>query len=401
MKFRIHMYPHAGCGNRGCEAIVKSTVSLLQGQEIYLYSHGVKQDQTAGIPQMGVKLVEVGLRPVSIKRVLSAFHSRVLHDKLYHVEQSFPPLYQQSFSEQDICFSIGGDNYCYQNMVEKMSRVDQLLYENGARHFVLWGCSIEPVLFEDHKLLEDLNRFDYLVARESITLDAMKASGLEEKAILVPDPAFILPSVEKLFPKGLKPGNTVGINLSPLVIKRGKSPQTVFAGYQKLIQEILQKTDMGVLLIPHVMWSHEDDRKPLGELYRQFSQTGRVAMIEDGNAMELKGYIRRCKFFVGSRTHSTIAAYSTGVPTLVSGYSVKARGIARDLFGTEQSYVLPVQQMTQPEELSRAFWMLVEREAAVREQLLKVTADYPVRIHSAMKQILKGFESNAIEKYSK
>ena len=37
--------------------------------------------------------------------------------------------------------------------------------------------------------------------------------------------------------------------------------------------------------------------------------------------------------FAGARTHSTIAALSTGVPTLSFAYSIKARGINRDIFG--------------------------------------------------------------------
>lgn len=56
--------------------------------------------------------------------------------------------------------------------------------------------------------------------------------------------------------------------------------------------------------------------------------------------------------FIGARTHATIAAYSSLVPTLVVGYSVKARGIARDLFGTEKNYVLPVQLLRKEEDLT-------------------------------------------------
>ena len=78
-------------------------------------------------------------------------------------------------------------------------------------------------------------------------------------------------------------------------------------------------------------------------------------MIEDHTCEELKGYIARCRMFIGARTHATIAAYSSLVPTLVVGYSVKARGIARDLFGTEKNYVLPVQ--------------LLRKEEAIRSQL--------------------------------
>ena len=50
--------------------------------------------------------------------------------------------------------------------------------------------------------------------------------------------------------------------------------------------------------------------------------------------------ISKCRFFVVARTHATIAAYSTGVPTIVISYSVKSRGIARDLFGDEKGYAV-------------------------------------------------------------
>ncbi len=72
------------------------------------------------------------------------------------------------------------------------------------------------------------------------------------------------------------------------------------------------------------------------------------------NAKELKGYISRCRAFVGARTHSTIAAYSTGVPTLAIGYSVKARGIAKDLFGTEETMFCRYQISNQKNSLVKA-----------------------------------------------
>lgn len=389
MSPRIHLYPHAGSGNHGCEAIARTTAALLEGNDIRLYTFRPEEDRQAGLQEQGMSLVPVGVRPLSWKRVVSAFHSRILKDKLNYVEQAFPALYRQRFDDEDWCFSIGGDNYCYANMVEKMGRIDELLCQNGAKHFVLWGCSIEPELFQDQRLLEDLDRFSCLVPRESVTYEAMKAAGFGHKTILAPDPAFLLPAEERPFPAGIEEGNTVGINLSPLVMKRGHSPELVLGNYQRLIEEILAQTDMGILLIPHVMWSYEDDREPLKSLQRRFAHTGRVAMVEDGTAMELKGYIKRCRFFVGARTHSTIAAYSTGVPTLVTGYSVKARGIARDLFGSEQSFVLPVQELDRPEELSQAFFWITEHEKQIREQLAQATADYPARLRAAMGACLK------------
>ena len=80
--------------------------------------------------------------------------------------------------------------------------------------------------------------------------------------------------------------------------------------------------------------------------------------------------------FIGARTHATIAAYSTGVPTLVAGYSVKARGIAKDIFGTDQNYVLPVQGFTRNEDLTEAFRWLCENEQHIRKYLKDKMPEY-------------------------
>ncbi len=112
-----------------------------------------------------------------------------------------------------------------------------------------------------------------------------------------------------------------------------------------MIEHILKETDMAIALIPHVIWDDSDDRIPLMQLYERYKKSGRVLVIEDQNCSKLKYAISKCRFLLGARTHSTIAAYSSGIPTLVVGYSVKARGIARDLFGDEEQYSLSVQRL--------------------------------------------------------
>ena len=139
--------------------------------------------------------------------------------------------------------------------------------------------------------------------------------------------------------------------------------------YEGLIKHIIDTTDMQVALIPHVVWDNNDDRKPLRVLYDKFKDTGRVVMLEDHNCMELKGYISRCRFFIGARTHATIAAYSTCVPTLVIGYSVKAKGIAKDIFGTYENYVLPVQSLSNKDDLINAFEWMKSDEDDIRKYL--------------------------------
>ena len=199
--------------------------------------------------------------------------------------------------------------------------------------------------------------------------------------------AVQLMAKELPLPEGFALGNTVGINVSPMIQDNEKKSGVTMENYKELISFIIQNTDMQIALIPHVVWERNDDRGPVHELYRAFADTGRVAEIGDGGCEELKGFIGRCRFFVGARTHATIAAYSMGVPTLVVGYSVKARGIARDLFGTEENYVLPVQSLEKKDDLTKGFRWLLSHEKEVREKLGEVMPGYKKRALETGKEV--------------
>ena len=187
-------------------------------------------------------------------------------------------------------------------------------------------------------------------------------------------------------PKGFVEGNTIGINLSPLVTDYADS-NLIIDNYRLLVRYILEMTDNNVALIPHVVKDGNDDRTILKVLFQEFRESNRVIMIEDCNCMQLKGYIARCRMFVGARTHATIAAYSTCVPTLVAGYSVKATGIARELFGTDVNYVVPVQNFKTSNDLIKAFKWLQEREEQIKNHLNNIMPEYKAKILEAKKMI--------------
>ena len=93
-----------------------------------------------------------------------------------------------------------------------------------------------------------------------------------------------------------------------------------------------------ILLIPHVEspYPSNDDLGFLHSLCTAVANEVKVQVqvLPGGlNAAELKWIIARCAVFAGARTHSTIAALSSHVPTLSIAYSLKAKGINRDIFG--------------------------------------------------------------------
>ena len=254
---------------------------------------------------------------------------------------------------------------------------------------VLLGCSITPELMDDYRVLSDIMNFDIIFARESITYNALLQHGLKNVE-LIPDSAFILPRYECNESSLIKPGKTIGLNVSPMAISYEKGENIVLSNYDLLIEYLLSSTDNDVALIPHVVWEKNDDRKVLSILFDKYKDTGRVIMIHDHNCMELKDIIARCRFFIGARTHATIAAYSSCVPTLALGYSVKAKGIAKDIFGTYENYVLPVQSIKSANCLTDSFKWMQANEQSILEHYEKVMPSYIESVHKSQ-EILKQY----------
>lgn len=363
---KINLYSHTGSRNHGCEAIVRGTNKIIN-RDICLYSDAIQEDIENGIDKIvKVKKNEsVEIKKNSLKYYISAINIKFFNSTIKNTEYRKKP-FLNDVKSGDIYLSIGGDNYCYAG-IEYLSDINYLINKRGAKT-VLWGCSIEPNVIKDEKIKKDLNTYSLIVARETLTYNALKENGIN-KAILCPDPAFQLDKIDLPLPKGFEENNTVGINVSPLIIGCESKKGSTMENYEGLIKHIIDTTDMQIALIPHVVWDNNDDRKPLRVLYDKFKDTGRVVMLEDHNCMELKGYISRCRFFIGARTHATIAAYSTCVPTLVIGYSVKAKGIAKDIFGTYENYVLPVQSLSNKDDLINAFEWMKNNEDVIRKHL--------------------------------
>lgn len=381
----INLYGHAGSKNHGCEALVRSTAAMFSNK-IKLFSYSVEQDNMYGLnaffpietnidapackPSLRYYLAGVEFKTRGTRKLESLFRFQDLLSKV---------------KKGDIYLSIGGDNYCYEG-VETLIGQNYWLHKKGAKT-VLWGCSVEPELVNQPELAEDFARYDLITARETISYEALKE--VNNNTILVSDPAFTLPRQDLELPKGWKEGNMVGINVSPLIMKSAEDGNLIIETYATLMQYILDYTSYGIALIPHVVWKNNNDLEPLELLYNRFKDSNRIVLIRDCNCMELKGYIARCRFFIGARTHATIAAYSNCVPTLVLGYSVKSRGIAKDLFGEEKNYVLPVQGIRNKDELMEAFQWLENHEDEIRIHLQKIMPDYIKRAYLAKDMVEK------------
>ena len=378
----VILYMHAGSGNHGCEAIAATICRMLPGtkEDRFLISYRKGEDDRYSLPQLCTILQERSFDAHKAAHIAYYAYRMLTGDRESFLRYRFREALKIPAS---IAISIGGDNYCYDSMQSDLILSNRVLNAKGIRT-VLLGCSIEPELVRRPDLAEDLGRYRAIAARESITyralMDAFPGKEDAPQIYLVPDPAFTLETEYRPLPEGFSENHTVGINLSPIAQESEARPGVTMEAYRALIRTILTDTDLQIAFIPHVIWNGNDDRVPCRQLYDHFAKegyAGRMVMLEDAPASVLKGYIARCRFFIGARTHSTIAAYSSCVPTLVVGYSVKARGIAADLFpGMDQDrLVLQVQKM-EPEKIAEAFRWMMENEDLLRTHLEKIMPDY-------------------------
>lgn len=369
------IYNHGGSGNHGCEALVR-TVSKLFGGAIPIYSESPQQDIRYGLNEIGSMVPAMG--PVS--KLSFSFWQAYLKLKLYkdYTDMDCLPYLKaiRSMPADGVELSVGGDIYCYEDY-RKFIRLHRQIVKRGCKS-VLLGCSLSEELFRDPEFVADMQAYSYISARESLTYEMLKKAGLKNIG-LTPDSAFTLETECLPLPEGFQEGNTIGINFSPLVIGKETIKGAVMENFTRLVRYILDTTDCSVALIPHVVWDGNDDRTALKELYDTINCPERIVLIDDHTCTQLKGFISRCRFFIGARTHATIAAYSSGVPTLVLGYSVKSRGIATDLFGTYENYVLPVQELNHPDDLTNAFRWLQAEEENIRGHLTQIMPAYIAR----------------------
>lgn len=374
MSKKIMIILNAIAFNRGSEALVRGLVKACKNAdkscEIYLTSsekNFAQKIKIDGITEYIEKFTYtrdsfVGFFWIGIAKVFKArkLDIKMRCKKLLNVA-----------GKSDIIFVIGADNYDKSyHMFEGLHAMNQNLKSVSNAKMVMYDCSLEKSHI-DNDVINDMKIFDAITVREPITLRNFNEVFDNSKIYYYPDPAFMMEPKEWNLPKNFIKNKTIGVNLSDLILKPSycNDKELILQSYYNMVDYIIQNTNNNVALIPHVM--NGKDLSVLKLIYQKYSDNDRVLLIDNEklDAREIKYLISKCKMFVGARTHATIAAYSSCVPTLVLGYSVKSKGIAEDLFGTDENYVVPISSLSESNELLRYYQWLEEHEHSIREIL--------------------------------
>jgi colanic acid/amylovoran biosynthesis protein len=369
--------------NRGCEAIVRSTVMLLKERfgdvEVLVPSSNIERDQKQWpeAESHGVKFVQAYL-PWFARYWVNLQRLPLRFLKQAGWPFAAPNWLKQQIESVDLVLAIGGDNYSLDYRIPSMIMGVDKLAMDLSKPVIVWGASVGP--FEKEPMFiptitKHLANMQSIGVRETISYHYLTDILGLKNVQLMADPAFTL--LKQEFDSGeFLPAQTqgvLGLNISPLIEKYTAKGQDLRSEVKTFIKKVVNDTGLGVLLISHVSSLSESvyncDYHYMNEMMQEYSEFGDSVRILPNtlNASQLKQVISQLRFFIGARTHATIAALSSGVPTVSIAYSVKAKGINKDIFGNEDP-VLETPKVS-AETLSLAVDWLFENEAELKEKL--------------------------------
>ncbi len=380
--------------NRGCEAILRGTCAILRRSFGPRVSFVSAEFSWKGQAQEADTESDPAVRhvPISYPRYSKAWWLHQCDRRLgLHTEGKYY-FVRREVAGMQASLQVGGDNYSLDyGRPHGHFDLDDYLLGKGLPVFI-WGASVGPFDADPEfapVAKAHLNKLTGIFVRETRSYDYLRRWGLTAPIHLVADPAFALrpeaPAGEVPLLSGPGPG-PIGLNFSSLMARyvTGGNVEAWTDWCVEAVIRIMRARGENILLVPHVFGAPHDDEVFLTEVAARVQRKTGTAIPVTGHelsAAQLKWVISRCSVFVGARTHSTIAAFSSQVPTLSLAYSVKAKGLNQDILGT-LDYCIDPRDMT-PETIAGRTCRLAEQAPEVRERLAATIPAIESRAFSA------------------
>lgn len=381
---------HLDGGNRGCEGIAKGTAKILglTPSDLVGLCRNVPLDRKLNIDEYVI--IQATKKPAKVHYYLQkALGLLGIKYRIPSVDNYTP--FIGNMSKEDVMISTGGDMMCYDN--NQAITTNEIALRKGVRT-VLWGCSMGKNNLTPEKE-STLRKFSLIYARETLSYEFFKSIGIKN-VICLPDPAFVLDPEPVPLPTCFNDKEVIGLNISNYTVGADSLNTSFGEEISKLLDFIFKETNYNILLVPHVLWNKQDDRLLSSVVMDKYKQNGdRVSVLDSGNLnyLQIRHVISHCRIFIGGRTHAVVSAYSTCVPTIALGYSIKSKGIAKDV-GLPESMVVDTKNI-KTNALINAFKDLDRNYSDIKTHLKEVMPEYKKRPYEII-NILK--ELNLYEK---
>lgn len=329
-------------GNRGCVALSITSIYILDDilkkhnidYQLYLCDSGFPANQ-----KHSYKIFEKEIDYITCSYPID----RILKENLKSLLKGDLKKNMQIFKTADYILDIGqGDSFAdiygnkRFNLIDRIHKVAQLYN----KPYCLLPQTIGP--FKNNKIKkianQSIRKGALIMTRDKQSLNyVLENVPLQKQVDEYIDIAFFMPFQKKQFDSQFI---HVGVNISSLLWNGGYTQNNQFGltvDYQELIHEIikyfLSLQNVKLHLIPHVVIGErniENDYEVSFEIYEKYNHPNLILSEFFLGPIEAKNYIAGMDFFMGARMHSTIAAFSTGVPVVPMAYSRKFNGLFVD-----------------------------------------------------------------------
>jgi polysaccharide pyruvyl transferase WcaK-like protein len=255
-----------------------------------------------------------------------------------------------AYRRADLVLDLSGDSYRDPPGGRSIAHNVNLLACQAMRvPYAIVSQSLGPFRWRNRPLTRYcLNRARVVYVREKNTVRALTGMGVRSSLLhLAPDLAFALPpasesAIDRIaasaFPGwATLPRPFIGISISELIFNRLPRPdrRPALEAMLRLTLHINRTLGASIFLIPHYIVPPQlgsDDRSAADLLARELGDPRWLHVFRrDSSASEIKGLISRFDAFVACRMHAGIAALSSGVPTLMVGWSPKYAGVMDEI----------------------------------------------------------------------
>ena len=322
--------------NKGCEALLYSELHILKSLEnaerhlnFFIIEGSARESEVI------YKILDESIKVTILPEVLDSFPLSLLINAKNHKEI-------KRYNSLDYVFAIGfGDSFADIYGKERFYSINNPIKQclSRGRKVVLMPQTIGP--FKDEGLLKDairtIEKSVMVFPRDKQSYDFVKGIAPTVNTKEMIDVAFFLPYERHAFTNGKV---NVGIALSGLLWRNGYTGKNEFGlkvDYKKLMLGIIKwlssQDNIQVILTPHVVCGDalcEDDYTLAYNIQKELGEDKVLLSPFFKDPIMAKSYISGLDFFLGSRMHACIAAFSSGVPVVPISYSRKFTGLFVD-----------------------------------------------------------------------
>ena len=336
-------------GNRGCVALSYSIMYLL---DKLLRDKGIDYEfylPQSGFKQIGKHKLLINSTEIEFTSIMDVYSNTAIK-KIKNLARYKSFIFSRNIYKVADCILDIGQGDSFSDIYGKR-RFDWIFgqYELGMKNkkpYCILPQTIGP--FADsvikNRAVKGIEYARCVMARDKQSLNFVKELIPGKDVSEIIDVAFFMPYEKKAFNNGFI---HVGLNVSALLWHGGYTKDNQFGlkvDYQILVRSIidyfLSQDDVMLHLIPHVVSSErgvENDYAVSYDLYEEYNTDKLILSPLFLDPIAAKNYIAGMDFFMGARMHSTIAAFSSGVPVVPMAYSRKFNGLFADTL--EYQYV--------------------------------------------------------------